>query len=81
LVAVLKQFNKPTLPTASGEYIPSTRVAIVSVFAAMSFGLGWAVGSQPLFSVLFINFILGTAYSINVRDQVSRPGLVLPFEI
>ncbi|XP_008659042.1 homogentisate phytyltransferase VTE2-1 isoform X1 [Zea mays] len=31
-----------------------------------SFGLGWAVGSQPLFWALFISFVLGTAYSINL---------------
>lgn len=31
-----------------------------------SFWLGWVVGSWPLFWALFISFILGTAYSINV---------------
>eukprot|EP00494_Astrolonche_serrata_P013451 UN13571 len=41
-------------------------VAIVSVFAAMSFGLGWVVGSPPLFWLLFISFVLGTAYSVNL---------------
>lgn len=62
----IDKVNKPTLPLASGEYTPATGVAIVSVFAAMSFGLGWAVGSQPLFWALFISFVLGTAYSINL---------------
>ncbi|WVZ79110.1 hypothetical protein U9M48_026728 [Paspalum notatum var. saurae] len=62
----IDKVNKPTLPLASGEYTPATGVAIVSIFAAMSFGLGWAVGSQPLFWALFISFILGTAYSINL---------------
>uniref|UniRef100_A0A0D3GJH5 Uncharacterized protein n=1 Tax=Oryza barthii TaxID=65489 RepID=A0A0D3GJH5_9ORYZ len=61
----IDKVNKPTLPLASGEYSPATGVALVSAFAAMSFGLGWAVGSQPLFLALFISFILGTAYSIN----------------
>jgi hypothetical protein len=42
-----------------------------------SFGLGWAVGSQPLFWALFISFVLGTAYSINVRAHASRPGTVI----
>ncbi|KAJ1260198.1 hypothetical protein BS78_10G214100 [Paspalum vaginatum] len=60
------EVNKPTLPLASGEYTPATGVAIVSIFAAMSFGVGWAVGSQPLFWALFISFVLGTAYSINL---------------
>uniref|UniRef100_A0A0E0LE84 Homogentisate phytyltransferase n=1 Tax=Oryza punctata TaxID=4537 RepID=A0A0E0LE84_ORYPU len=62
----IDKVNKPTLPLASGEYSPATGVALVSAFAAMSFGLGWAVGSQPLFLALFISFILGTAYSINL---------------
>ncbi|TVU08397.1 hypothetical protein EJB05_41801 [Eragrostis curvula] len=62
----IDKVNKPTLPLASGEYSPATGVAIVSVFAAMSFGLGWVVGSPPLFWALFISFVLGTAYSINL---------------
>lgn len=62
----IDKVNKPTLPLASGEYSPATGVAIVSIFAAMSFGLGWVVGSQPLFGALFISFVLGTAYSINL---------------
>ncbi|XP_031261321.1 homogentisate phytyltransferase 1, chloroplastic-like [Pistacia vera] len=32
----------------------------------MSFWLGWVVGSWPLFWALFISFVLGTAYSINL---------------
>jgi len=31
-----------------------------------SFWLGWIVGSWPLFWALFVSFVLGTAYSINV---------------
>uniref|UniRef100_A0A0D9WSU0 Uncharacterized protein n=1 Tax=Leersia perrieri TaxID=77586 RepID=A0A0D9WSU0_9ORYZ len=62
----IDKVNKPTLPLASGEYSPATGVVLVSAFAAMSFGLGWVVGSQPLFLALFISFILGTAYSINL---------------
>uniref|UniRef100_M8BJB8 Homogentisate phytyltransferase 1, chloroplastic n=1 Tax=Aegilops tauschii TaxID=37682 RepID=M8BJB8_AEGTA len=75
----IDKVNKPTLPLASGEYSPAMGVAIVSVFAAMSvrltgallfelqsFGLGWVVGSPPLFWALFISFVLGTAYSVNL---------------
>uniref|UniRef100_A0ACD5UJG8 Uncharacterized protein n=1 Tax=Avena sativa TaxID=4498 RepID=A0ACD5UJG8_AVESA len=62
----IDKVNKPTLPLASGEYSPATGVAIVSVSAAMSFALGWLVGSPPLFWALFISFVLGTAYSVNL---------------
>jgi len=31
-----------------------------------SFWLGWIVGSWPLFWALFVSFVLGTAYSIDV---------------
>ncbi|KAM0871103.1 hypothetical protein ACQ4PT_039602 [Festuca glaucescens] len=62
----IDKVNKPTLPLASGEYSPATGVAIVSVSAAMSFALGWVVGSPPLFWALFISFVLGTAYSVNL---------------
>ncbi|XP_076909702.1 homogentisate phytyltransferase 1, chloroplastic-like [Bidens hawaiensis] len=62
----IDKVNKPYLPLASGEYSVKTGIIIVSSFAAMSFWLGWMVGSWPLFWALFISFILGTAYSINV---------------
>ncbi|KAJ4748011.1 Homogentisate phytyltransferase [Rhynchospora pubera] len=62
----IDKVNKPSLPLASGEYSLSTGVAIVSTFAILSFGVGWLVGSWPLFWALFISFILGTAYSINM---------------
>ncbi|XP_020672844.1 probable homogentisate phytyltransferase 1, chloroplastic isoform X2 [Dendrobium catenatum] len=61
----IDKVNKPTLPLASGEYSFRTGAAIVSVFAIMSFGIGWVVGSWPLLWALFVSFILGTAYSIN----------------
>uniref|UniRef100_A0A7N0RGK4 Uncharacterized protein n=1 Tax=Kalanchoe fedtschenkoi TaxID=63787 RepID=A0A7N0RGK4_KALFE len=60
------QVNKPYLPLASGEYSNRTGVLIVTSFAIMSFALGWIVGSWPLFWALFISFLLGTAYSINL---------------
>lgn len=39
---------------------------IISFLFWQSFWLGWIVGSWPLFWALFISFLLGTAYSINV---------------
>nr|BBD96135.1 homogentisate phytyltransferase 1, chloroplastic-like [Rhododendron dauricum] len=62
----IDKVNKPYLPLASGEYSVTTGVMIVSSFAVLSFWLGWIVGSWPLFWALFISFMLGTAYSINV---------------
>ncbi|KAM6552704.1 hypothetical protein CsatB_013466 [Cannabis sativa] len=62
----IDKVNKPYLPLASGEYSIQTGVMIVASFAILSFGLGWIVGSWPLFWALFISFILGTAYSIDV---------------
>ncbi|XP_011079285.1 homogentisate phytyltransferase 1, chloroplastic isoform X1 [Sesamum indicum] len=62
----IDKVNKPYLPLASGEYSVATGKMIVSSFAILSFWLGWVVGSWPLFWALFISFILGTAYSINV---------------
>ncbi|KAL7598409.1 homogentisate phytyltransferase 1, chloroplastic [Lactuca sativa] len=62
----IDKVNKPYLPLASGEYSVKTGVIIVSSFAFMSFTLGWIVGSWPLFWALFISFLLGTAYSINM---------------
>nr|GEW66765.1 homogentisate phytyltransferase 1, chloroplastic [Tanacetum cinerariifolium] len=62
----IDKVNKPYLPLASGEYSVRTGVIIVSSFAFLSFWLGWIVGSWPLFWALFISFILGTAYSINM---------------
>lgn len=62
----IDKVNKPYLPLASGEYSVTTGVIIVTSFAIMSFCLGWTVGSWPLLSALFISFVLGTAYSINI---------------
>lgn len=62
----IDKVNKPYLPLASGEYSVRTGTLIVASFAVLSFGLSWIVGSWPLFWALFISFILGTAYSINV---------------
>ncbi|OIV99784.1 hypothetical protein TanjilG_26122 [Lupinus angustifolius] len=62
----IDKINKPYLPLASGEYSFQTGVIIVASFSILSFWLGWIVGSWPLFWALFISFVLGTAYSINV---------------
>lgn len=39
---------------------------IISFHFEQSFWIGWIVGSWPLFWALFISFLLGTAYSIDV---------------
>ncbi|KAI3440105.1 uncharacterized protein J3R85_003958 [Psidium guajava] len=62
----IDKVNKPYLPLASGEYTVGTGVMIITSFSIMSFWLGWIVGSWPLFWALFISFLLGTAYSINL---------------
>ncbi|XP_042060507.1 homogentisate phytyltransferase 1, chloroplastic-like isoform X2 [Salvia splendens] len=62
----IDKVNKPYLPLASGEYSLKTGVLIVSSFGILSFWLGWVVGSWPLFWALFISFMLGTAYSIDI---------------
>ncbi|RDX60840.1 putative homogentisate phytyltransferase 1, chloroplastic, partial [Mucuna pruriens] len=62
----IDKINKPYLPLASGEYSFGTGVLIVTSFLILSFGLAWMVGSWPLFWALFISFVLGTTYSINL---------------
>ncbi|KAF6142324.1 hypothetical protein GIB67_023349 [Kingdonia uniflora] len=62
----IDKVNKPYLPLASGEYSVGTGTIIVASFGLMSFWLGWIVGSWPLFWALFISFMLGTAYSVNL---------------
>ncbi|PPD88563.1 hypothetical protein GOBAR_DD14490 [Gossypium barbadense] len=62
----IDKVNKPFLPLASGEYSTLTGIMIVTSFSIMSFWLGWVVGSWPLFWALFVSFVLGTAYSINL---------------
>ncbi|XP_059461052.1 homogentisate phytyltransferase 1, chloroplastic isoform X1 [Corylus avellana] len=62
----IDKVNKPYLPLASGEFSIGTGLMIVTSFSILSFWLGWIVGSWPLFWALFISFLLGTAYSINL---------------
>ncbi|KAJ7979440.1 Homogentisate phytyltransferase 1, chloroplastic-like [Quillaja saponaria] len=62
----IDKVNKQYLPLASGEYSVGTGAIIVISSAILSFWLGLIVGSQPLFLALFISFVLGTAYSINL---------------
>ncbi|XP_058068002.1 probable homogentisate phytyltransferase 1, chloroplastic isoform X3 [Magnolia sinica] len=63
---VIGTVNKPNLPLASGEYSVKTGILIVLSFAVLSFFIWWIVRSWPLFWALFISFLLGTAYSINL---------------
>ncbi|MBA0700094.1 hypothetical protein Goari_001665, partial [Gossypium aridum] len=65
----IDKVNKPYLPLASGEYSTLTGIMIVTSFSIMSFWLGWVVGSWPLFWALFVSFVLGTAYSINIHNS------------
>lgn len=44
-----------------------------------SFWLGWIVGSWPLFWALFVSFVLGTAYSINVSSLELHPNFLCAF--
>ncbi|ERN07355.1 hypothetical protein AMTR_s00019p00233430 [Amborella trichopoda] len=62
----IDKVNKPNLPLASGEYSVEMSILIIGACAFMSFAMGWMVGSWPLFLALFISFLLGTAYSIDV---------------
>ncbi|XP_010688452.2 homogentisate phytyltransferase 1, chloroplastic isoform X1 [Beta vulgaris subsp. vulgaris] len=62
----IDKVNKPYLPLASGEYSTGTGILIVTSFAILSFWLWSVVGSWPLFWALFVSFMLGTAYSINL---------------
>ncbi|XVF69988.1 hypothetical protein PTKIN_Ptkin11bG0125600 [Pterospermum kingtungense] len=62
----IDKVNKPYLPLASGEYSTLTAIMIVTSCSIMSLWLGWIVGSRPLLWALFISFVLGTAYSINL---------------
>lgn len=62
----IDKVNKPYLPLASGEYSTGTGAFIVVSFAILSFWMWSLVRSWPLFWALFISFLLGTAYSINL---------------
>ncbi|KAL5709664.1 hypothetical protein ACHQM5_020328 [Ranunculus cassubicifolius] len=65
----IDKVNMPYLPLASGTSC-----------AVMSFCLGWIAGSWPLFWALFISFILGTTYSIDLSFmRWKRFALVVAF--
>lgn len=51
-------------------------VLIISSLHLQSFWLGWIVRSWPLFWALFISFVLGTAYSINVSIALLTFGFL-----
>ncbi|PNX96134.1 homogentisate phytyltransferase chloroplastic-like, partial [Trifolium pratense] len=63
----IDKINKPYLPLASGEYSISTgAIIVVSSAILVPYRFIPFFSSRPLFWALFISFVLGTAYSINV---------------
>ncbi|KAK9049257.1 hypothetical protein SSX86_031776 [Deinandra increscens subsp. villosa] len=63
----LDKVNKPSLPLAAGELSMTTAVTVSSLSAILSLATSWIVGSPPLFWGLVAWFVVGTAYSANVR--------------
>jgi homogentisate phytyltransferase / homogentisate geranylgeranyltransferase len=57
------RINKNYLPLASGEFSPTTGVAIVMVCAALALALSFMLSIQ-LFTTVFGIMIIGTAYSV-----------------
>ncbi|WVZ79197.1 hypothetical protein U9M48_026805 [Paspalum notatum var. saurae] len=62
----IDKVNKPTLPLASGELSVMAGVLLVVAFLGMSIIIGIRSKSIPLMCALFISFLLGSAYSIDV---------------
>uniref|UniRef100_A0A2N9F094 Homogentisate phytyltransferase n=1 Tax=Fagus sylvatica TaxID=28930 RepID=A0A2N9F094_FAGSY len=62
----IDKVNKPDLPVASGDFSMSTGITIVTTSLLMSFAMGIIFKSPPLFSALFVSFLLGSAYSIDL---------------
>ncbi|CAL5041702.1 unnamed protein product [Urochloa decumbens] len=62
----IDKVNKPTLPLASGEFSVRTGVLLVVAFLVMSISIGIRSKSAPLMCALFVSFLLGSAYSIDV---------------
>eukprot|EP00249_Psilotum_nudum_P008765 c21497_g1_i1 orf=714-2057(-) len=79
----IDKVNKPYLPLASGEYSLTTGIAIVTISAVLSLGMGILIGSRPLLWALSISFVLGTAYSTELpflrwkRSAVAAAGCIL----
>lgn len=72
IVFSYNKFTKFTRRTAPFQYFiwchafKDADSMLIPIIMLQSFGIGWVVGSWPLFWALFISFVLGTAYSINV---------------
>ncbi|KAK7315360.1 hypothetical protein VNO77_33904 [Canavalia gladiata] len=62
----IDKINKPFRPIASGEYSFGTGVIITASSLILSFWHCWIIGSWPLFWTLFVCFMMGTAYSVNM---------------
>ncbi|KAJ4707811.1 Homogentisate phytyltransferase [Melia azedarach] len=62
----IDKVNKPDLPLASGDFSIRTGTAIVSTSLLMSLLMGIISRSPPLFMALFISFLLGTVYSVEL---------------
>lgn len=62
----IDKVNKPYLPLASGEFSVKTGVLLTSLFASLSFYIGWSIQSPPLRFALFVWFLCSTAYSVNL---------------
>ncbi|XP_021769512.1 homogentisate geranylgeranyltransferase, chloroplastic-like [Chenopodium quinoa] len=61
----IDKVSKPDLPLASGEFTMEAGSIIVTICCLLSFGMGFAFQSPPLFIALLTSFILGSAYSID----------------
>ncbi|KAH9760433.1 homogentisate geranylgeranyltransferase [Citrus sinensis] len=62
----IDKVNKPDLPLASGDFSMETGATIVSISLLMSMTMGIRFKSPPLFLALFISFLLGSVYSIEL---------------
>lgn len=61
------------------SYTDKVDRGLLFYYLLQSFWLGWIVGSWPLFWALFISFVLGTAYSINVSSLGLHPNFLSAF--
>jgi hypothetical protein len=66
LIWCIDQVNKPDLPLASGEFTPSTGLAIVVGCAVASLMIGQVAGTPPLMATLLVSLGLGIVYSVEL---------------
>ncbi|KAH7433366.1 hypothetical protein KP509_07G065500 [Ceratopteris richardii] len=62
----IDKVNKPYLPLASGEFSLNTGISLSILCATLSFCLGGLVGSKPLMCALFLAYLIGTCYSLEL---------------